>query len=80
LNHHNITIDDPLGQHFLQLLDGTHNRHALLDDLAGFVAAGGANVHGDGQPVEAPGAVRQRLATELERKLTELARLALFVA
>lgn len=77
LHHHNITIEDPLGRYFLQLLDGTRNRAALLDDLARFVVADGAGEPTNGQPVEEPEAVRQRLVTALERKLAELARLAL---
>jgi methyltransferase-like protein len=79
LHHHNVAIEDALGRHFLQLLDGTRDRAALLDDLVAFMASGGASSPRNDQPVEAPQAVRQRLAAELERKLAELARLALFV-
>jgi len=79
LYHRNITIDDPLGRHFLQLLDGTRDRAALLDDLTTFVVSGGASTPQNDQPIEEPQAVRQRLAAGLEQKLAELARLALFV-
>jgi methyltransferase-like protein len=79
LYHRNITIDDPLGRHFLQLLDGTRDRAALLDDLTTFVVSGGASTPQNDQPIEDPQAVRQRLAAGLEQKLAELARLALFV-
>ena len=80
LHHHNMTIDDPLGRHFLQLLDGTRDRAALLDALTAFVVSGGADVATHDQPVNDPQAVRQHLAAGLEQKLAELARLALLVA
>lgn len=79
LHHRTITIEDPLGRHFLQLLDGTRDRSALLDDLVAFVASGEAVVRQDGAPVQEPAAVRQLLAADLERKLAEIARFALFV-
>lgn len=80
LHHRTIAIEDPLGRHFLQLLDGTRDRAALLDDLAAFVASGEAVVCQDGAPVQEPAAIRQTLAVGLERKLAEIARLALLVA
>jgi len=74
-----MTIEDPLGRHFLQLLDGTRDRPALLDDLVAFVASGEAVVCQDGAPVQEPEAVRQLLAADFERKLAEIARFALLV-
>lgn len=77
LHHRTISLEDPMSRYFLQLLDGTRNRTALLDDLTAFVASGGTTVQKDGEPVEALQAVRQRLASQLEQKLAELAQLAL---
>jgi methyltransferase-like protein/trans-aconitate methyltransferase len=81
LRHFNIRVEDPLSRRLLQLLDGSQDRDALLDDLVALVESGEAVVKADEARVAAGSKeVRQFLTTELERKLTELAEMALLVA
>ena len=74
---HNRVHLDPLQRHLLLLLDGAHDRAALLSDLAGLVAEGVLAVQQDGQPVEDGKVVRDILARGLEKHLQRLARAAL---
>jgi methyltransferase-like protein/2-polyprenyl-3-methyl-5-hydroxy-6-metoxy-1,4-benzoquinol methylase len=79
LRHHSIGVDDALGRQLLQLLDGSRDRAALLNDLFASVESGAIAVEKDGEPVKNLQEVRQVLATELERNLEKLARLALLI-
>ena len=81
LRHFNILVEDPFSRRLLQLLDGSRDHHALLDDLVAIVESGAATVETDqGATTGNPQEVRQFLAVELERKLAELAEMALLVA
>jgi hypothetical protein len=81
LRHFNIRVEDPLSRRLLQLLDGSQDRNALVDNLAAAVESGAAVVETDhGAITGNPGDVRRFLAVELERKLAELAEMALLVA
>jgi len=81
LRHFNLRVEDPLTRRLLQLLDGSRNRNALLDDWMALVESGEAAVKTkEGESVADSQTTRQFLAVELERKLTELAEMALLVA
>jgi methyltransferase-like protein len=61
LRHVSISVDDEAARHLLLMLDGTRNRHQLLDEIRSAVAEGVT-------------------AAQLEKKLDELAKMAVFVA
>jgi hypothetical protein len=67
-------MDDAVGRYLLQLLDGTRDRAALLDELTRAVESGAVAVRLDGAPV------RKYLADRLEPSLAGLAKLGLLVA
>ncbi len=79
LRHYSIAVEDPLGRHLLQLLDGSRDRAALLNDLGALVESGVVSVQKDGEPVTDPREVQTLLATELEQNLVKVAQLALLV-
>jgi methyltransferase-like protein/2-polyprenyl-3-methyl-5-hydroxy-6-metoxy-1,4-benzoquinol methylase len=72
LRHQTLGIDDPIGRHLLQLLDGTRDRDAIVDALAAFVSASAET-----PSTYEPASLRQSLAVNLSVKLDELANLAL---
>lgn len=74
---HNRVHLDPLQRHLLLLLDGAHDRIALVDDLMDLVTEGVLAVQREAQPVEDNEEVRDILAQGLEQHLQRLARLAL---
>jgi methyltransferase-like protein/ubiquinone/menaquinone biosynthesis C-methylase UbiE len=81
LRHFNLRIEDPLSRRLLQLLDGSRDRDALLDDLLALVKSGAAAVATDnGAITENSEDVRRFLTVELERRLAELAEMGLLVA
>jgi methyltransferase-like protein len=80
LRHETITVEGELERHLLQLLDGSRDRTALLDDLSRLVETGTLTIQKDGAPVSDLETARQTIATELENKLTEIGRNALLVA
>jgi methyltransferase-like protein len=63
LRHSQVEIPDSLSRQVLQLLDGTRDREALLDELA---------IHAFGTP-------RETLEAQLEGSLAELTRLGLLI-
>ncbi|MGH9664956.1 MAG: methyltransferase regulatory domain-containing protein, partial [Bryobacteraceae bacterium] len=63
LRHSQVEIPDPLSRRVLQLLDGTRDREALLDELT---------IHTFGTP-------RETLEAQLEGSLAELTRLGLLI-
>jgi methyltransferase-like protein/2-polyprenyl-3-methyl-5-hydroxy-6-metoxy-1,4-benzoquinol methylase len=80
LRHFNIRVD-PLAQQILSLLDGSRDRSALLNDLASLVESGVAVVETDnGATADNPEELRRCLAAAIDRKLAELAEMALLVA
>lgn len=75
-----VTVEDPLERLLLPLLDGTNDREALLDALAGHVAAGDYALEQDGVAVTDPAFAKTLLAGRLEAALEHLAHQALIVA
>jgi methyltransferase-like protein/cyclopropane fatty-acyl-phospholipid synthase-like methyltransferase len=80
LRHENISIEGGIDRHLLQLLDGSRDRTALLDDLSRLVETGTLTVQKDGEPVTDLETAWQIIAAELEDKLVEIGKNALFVA
>ncbi len=80
LRHTNVQVQDALGQELLRLLDGNHDRQALLDELSKRVASGAVVLHRGGKQIIDTGEAQQILAAELEQNLNKIAQLALLVA
>lgn len=80
LCHGCVKLEGTLAQHLFQLLDGSRDRSALLEELSTLVKSGSATMQKDGKEVTDPQQVRQLLREALDQKLAELAELALFVA
>jgi methyltransferase-like protein/cyclopropane fatty-acyl-phospholipid synthase-like methyltransferase len=80
LRHATIAVEGSLERQLLQLLDGSRDRTALLADLSRLVEAGTLTVRKDGEPVTDLETARQIIAAELEDKLIEIGKNALFVA
>ncbi|MBX9705947.1 MAG: methyltransferase regulatory domain-containing protein, partial [Gammaproteobacteria bacterium] len=80
LRHYTIRIEDPVGHHLLQLLDGSRNRADLVDALLQW--ADSENVDFLKQATEngSSKAIREKVADQLERSLTELGHLALLTS
>jgi len=78
--HTTIAVEGPLERQLLQLLDGSRDRTALLDDLSRLVETGTLTMQKDGESVTDLEIARQTIATELEGKLVEIGKNALFVA
>jgi methyltransferase-like protein len=69
-----------LDRSVLALLDGTRDRAALRQALAGSVLKGDIELRQGGQAVTEPEAVRAMIAAELDGSLERLAKSALLVA
>ena len=82
LRHTSVGIDDALGQRLLQLLDGTRDRAALVDELARILRAGPESraTRGVNTPESPLDQALAALPDELEANLAKLGRLALLVA
>jgi hypothetical protein len=81
LRHFNIRVDDPLSRQLLQLLDGTRDRAALLDALLELVESGTAAIETSvDETVRESAKIRAFLAADINRKLGELAEMALLLA
>ncbi len=79
LRHYTLGVEPGLGRYLIQLLDGSRDRSALVNDLAKLVAAGTVTMQKDGAPVSDPGTARELIAADLEQKLTELGQMALLI-
>ncbi len=79
LRHTSLQIDDELGRRLLLLLDGTNDREALLNNLGMLSGWGEAMTHGDGDRGGDRREEGGNLPDKLEKKLAEVARLALLV-
>jgi methyltransferase-like protein len=77
LRHTTLDVEDALGRHLIQLLDGTHDRKALVAELAPMVAAGLVSLSDHGKPVNEPERAGIVMQEQLEPKLQQLARLGL---
>ncbi len=78
--HTPLEIDDPLGRHLVQILDGTRDRTAIVAELTPLVASGLVGLRDDGKPVTDPEEASAVLAKQLDGKLNQLARLGLLEA
>jgi methyltransferase-like protein len=80
LRHTPVKMEDPAGRGLLQLMDGTRDRAAILDQMTGLIASGEVAVHREGQPLEDAGEAVQFMTEHFEESLARMARLALLVA
>jgi methyltransferase-like protein/cyclopropane fatty-acyl-phospholipid synthase-like methyltransferase len=78
LCHELVTLDE-LERHLLPQLDGSRDRAALVETLAGLALRGVLQVHQGGQPVRDGETLRKLLDRALEQQLPKLARNALLV-
>ena len=76
-NH--IAVLEEIDRLILPLLDGTRDPAAIMDDLAGQVAAGNLKLKSDGDPIEEPAAVRKALAQAVNLSLQRIACQALLM-
>jgi methyltransferase-like protein/2-polyprenyl-3-methyl-5-hydroxy-6-metoxy-1,4-benzoquinol methylase len=79
LRHLPLKIADALGRSVLQLLDGTRDRAALLEELGKMVSSGETPIYRDGQLIIEPKEKISVLAEQLDTSLMSLARLGLLV-
>ncbi len=74
--HQTLRLEDELGRHLVQLLDGTRDRAALTEELVRFLKCRKALAH----PERPESETRQIMAAELEKNLDRLGRLGVLVA
>jgi trans-aconitate methyltransferase len=79
LLHMSAALDGP-SRTLLPLLDGTRDRPALIEHLAGKVADGSIALQHDGKPIQDPEIVRRAVAGLVESTLRTLAAAALLSA
>ncbi|HEX6174906.1 MAG TPA: class I SAM-dependent methyltransferase [Candidatus Binatia bacterium] len=81
LRHFNLRIEDSLTRWLLQLLDGSRDRNALVDELVALVKSGAAAVETENGTIpKGAEEIRCFLAAQVETKLAELAEMGLLVA
>lgn len=80
LRHVTMEIDDALGRHLVELLDGTRDRNAVLAALEPLFTSGLVTLTDGGEVITKPAKIREVLGKQLEPKLEQLARLALLEA
>jgi len=78
LRHEVVNLDE-FNRQLVKLLDGGHDRAALLEALNGLVAEGVLVAEQHGQPVKDPTALRELLTQALDYALPYLARSALLL-
>jgi methyltransferase-like protein len=76
LRHETINLDE-FNRQLLRHLDGSRDRAALLEVLAGLVSQGVLTIQQQGQAVKEADAVREILSQALDQNLLNLARVAL---
>jgi hypothetical protein len=79
LRHQSIKVDDALSRNLIQLLDGSHDRGALLAALLGLVRSAEAAVPDKGEPASDVPLAAARLPEELEANLGAIARVGLLI-
>jgi len=79
LRHSVVNVTDDLGATLIRLLDGSRDRAAILADLARAVVAGTAALEEDGRKVTDEAQATTLLRTQLEDRLSGLAKSALLV-
>jgi methyltransferase-like protein/cyclopropane fatty-acyl-phospholipid synthase-like methyltransferase len=77
-NH--IAVLEEIDRLVVPLLDGSRDQAAVVDELAGAVAAGKLNLKSDGKPITEPAAVREALVPIVKSSLQRLADQALLIA
>lgn len=80
LRHEDIAMEGSLARHLIQLLDGSRDRAALLDDLSQLVERGNLTVQAGGESISDLAVTRHTLATDLEHTLAEIGTNALLTA
>lgn len=77
---HELVELTPFDTHLLPLLDGTHGRPALIEELFALLQQGALNISEDDHPITDPARARDILAQVLDQQLPRLARAALLLA
>ena len=70
---HEVTVIDSMQRYLLPLLDGTHDRNALLDRLAGDVVNGTLDLNQGDRPVTDAETARRLMAPALDDSIRRLA-------
>jgi len=76
---HEVVRLDELDTQLVPLLDGTHDRTMLLDKMTELGVKGVITVNRDGNPLTDKTEVRQALDSILDRRLANLARMAILI-
>jgi methyltransferase-like protein len=76
---HEKVVLDAFAKYLLPLLDGQHDRPAVVEALTNLVANGSLVVKTDDHPVCDPQRVRELMSSELDRRLPGLGRSALLI-
>jgi hypothetical protein len=79
LRHVGYRFEDSLSRELLRLLDGEHDRSALLKELTALAQSGALTVHRQGTPIADLPEAEKTLADELETNLRNVGRLGLLV-
>ena len=77
---HELVELTPFDTHLLPLLDGTHGRPSLIEELFALLQQGALNISEDDHPITDPARARDILAQVLDQQLPRLARAALLLA
>ena len=81
LRHETVNVEDEVTYRLLPLLDGQHDRAALLDQMVQMAQSGQLIAQGeDGRPYKDSAKIEQSLAAAIDRALRQLANAALLVA
>lgn len=79
LRHAGLKLEGSLGRNLIQLLDGSRDRKALIEDLVELVRTGKAKLDHDGRSITDAEEAGRIIGAELEQNLESLARSALLV-
>ena len=77
--HTSVDFPDPFKRHFVQLLDGRHDRQMLAREMIEFVRSERCVVFRDGKPIEDPDALETILEARLQEELESLARAGMLI-
>ncbi len=80
LRHSPLNVEDALGRHLIQLLDGTRDQEAIVAELTPLVTAGLVAPIDQENRVDQPERAAALIQEQLESKLAQLARLGLLEA
>lgn len=80
LRHQTLSIDDELGKQLVLLLDGFHDRAALLKELGLLIHSGAVMIQRNGELIMDRQEAMRFLTDTLEASLTSLARAAVLIA